>query len=130
MPCPCFKREPDEEYCLNGDVINEIYFVDFGFIPSCPCSDKVSNSSLCLNLVYADNDGFLRCGTSKRRIIVRNHQIPVEDYSDARKRVLEFYHGDLIKVNSCPECLYKTIVGIILKRLSEKTDSYLRRESY
>jgi len=118
MPCPCLKLENDEHFCLNGDEVNDIHFVDFGFLPTCPCSDKDTNKSLCLNMVYTDTDGFIRCGTSKRRILLRKFPISIEDYLNAVRCVMEFYSGDLIKVNKCPECLYKTIVNIFLKRLA------------
>jgi hypothetical protein len=120
MPCPCLKLENEEYFCLNGDKVNDIHFVDFGFLPTCPCSNKEINMSLCLNMVYADKDGLIRCGTSKRLITVRNLPIPIEDYLNAVKCVIEFYNGDLIKVNNCPECLYKTIVSIFRKRLVSK----------
>lgn len=119
MPCPCLKLENDERFCINGDEVHNIHFVDFGFLPTCPCSDKDANNSLCLNMVYRDSEGFIRCGTSKRRIILRKYPIPIEDYLNALKRVFEFFSGDLIKINNCPECLYKTINNIFIQRFEK-----------
>jgi len=120
MPCPCLKLEPDEQYCLNGDAVHDINFVDFGFIPCFESSDKASDASLCLNMVYADNDGFIRCGTSKEIIEVRNCRISIKDYLEAIENVKLLYQGDLVTDCVCPECLYKTIVGIYLKQLGHK----------
>jgi hypothetical protein len=112
MPCPCLKGENGgEKLCINGEEVNDIQFVDLGFIPTCMLTDKITKDSLCFNVVYADDEGFLRCGTNKRLIKIRNHQIHIVSYLDALKRVKELYNGDLVKVNSCPECLYKTIVS-------------------
>jgi hypothetical protein len=112
MPCPCLKRENGGEMlCINGEEVNDIQFVDLGFIPTYMFTDKMPNDSLCLNAVYSDDDGFIRCGTSKRLIKIRNHQIYLENYLDALKKVKELYNGNLVKVNSCPECLYNTIVS-------------------
>ncbi|MFX1521239.1 MAG: hypothetical protein ACFFCD_15100 [Promethearchaeota archaeon] len=114
MPCPCLKLEPGEQYCLNGGAIHDINFVDFGFIPSFESSDKASEASLCLNMVYADNDGYIRCGTSKNLIKVRTSLISIKDYLEAIENVKELYQGGLDTECVCPECLYKTIVGIYL----------------
>ncbi|MFX1520362.1 MAG: hypothetical protein ACFFCD_10625 [Promethearchaeota archaeon] len=112
MPCPCLKRENGgDTLCINGEEVNDIQFVDLGFIPTRMLTDKIPNDSLCLNVVDSDDDGFLRCGTSRRLIKIRNYQIRIESYLDALKKVKELYNGDLVKVNSCPECLYKTIVS-------------------
>ena len=112
MPCPCLKLENSREaLCINGEEVHDINFVDLGFIPTCMLTDKIPDNSLCLNIVYSDDEGFIRCGTSKRLIKVRNYHINIEDYLDALRSVKEFNNGDLVKVNSCPECLYKTIVS-------------------
>jgi hypothetical protein len=112
MPCPCLKHENAQEtLCISGEEVKDVQFVDLGFIPTCMFTDKTPKNSLCLNAVYSDEDGFIRCGTSKKRIKIRNYQISTEDYLDALTRLKELYNGDSIKVNSCPECLYKTIVS-------------------
>ena len=96
---------------INGEEVQDINFIDLGFIPTRMLSDEIPDNSLCLNTVYSDDAGFMRCGTSKRLIKIRNYHINMEDYLDALKSVKELYNGDLVKVNSCPECLYKTIIS-------------------
>ena len=123
MPCPCLKLEFDEQYCLNGDIIQDINYIDFGFIPCFKSSNKPTDASLCLNMVYADNDGLIRCGTSKQIIEVRNCRISIKDYLEAIENVKELYQGELETDCVCPECLYKTIVGIYLKQLGYKARS-------
>jgi len=123
MPCPCLKLETEEQYCLNGDAIQDINYVDFGFIPCLKSSDKASDSSLCLNMVYADTDGFIRCGTSNQIIELRNCRISIKDYLEAIENVKELYQENLETECVCPECLYKTIVGIYLKQLGYKACS-------
>jgi hypothetical protein len=123
MPCPCLKLESEEQYCLNGDVIQDINYVDFGFIPYFETSAKATDASLCLNMVYAEDDGLIRCGTSKRIIEVRKCRISIKDYLEAIENVKELYQGDLETECICPECLYKTIVGIYLKQLGYKARS-------
>jgi hypothetical protein len=112
MPCPCLKHEDSQEsLCINGEEVNNVQFVDLGFIPTYMLNDKNPNNELCLNTIYSDENGFIRCGTNKRLIKVRNYQISTEDYLDALTRVKELYNGDSYKINSCPECLYKAIVS-------------------
>ncbi len=123
MPCPCLKLESEEQYCINGDAVQDINYVDFGFIPCFESSDKASDASLCLNMVYADNDGFIRCGTSKKLIKVRYSLISIKDYLEAIKNVKDLFHGDLVTECVCPDCLYKTIVAIYLKQLRHKAHS-------
>ena len=120
MPCPCLKLEFEEQYCLNGDEIQDINYVDFGFIPCFKSSNKTTDASLCLNMVYADDDGLMRCGTSKQIIEVRNCRISIKDYLEAIENVKELYKEELETDCVCPECLYKTIVGIYLKQLGYK----------
>lgn len=125
MPCPCLKLENGREaLCINGEEVHDINFVDLGFIPTRMLTDKIPDNSLCLNTVYSDDEDLIRCGTSKRLIKIRNYHINMENYLDALKSVKELYNGDLVKVNSCPECLYKTIVskfGVQEKQDNEET---------
>ncbi len=123
MPCPCLKLESEEQYCINGTSIQDVNYVDFGFIPCFKSSDKASDASLCLNMVYADSDGFIRCGTSKKLIKVRNSHISIKDYLEAIDNVKNLYNGNLETECVCPECLYKTIIGIYLKQLGYKVQS-------
>jgi len=112
MPCPCLKLENGREaLCINGEEVHDIQFVDLGFIPNNMLTDRIPNNSLCLNTVYSDDESFIRCGTSKKLIKIRNYQIHTENYLDALESVKELYNGDLVKVNACPDCLYKTIVS-------------------
>ena len=121
MPCPCLKHEDAQEtLCISGEEVKDVQFVDLGFIPTCMFTDKTPKNALCLNSVYSDENGFIRCGTSKKLIKIRNNHISTEDYLDALTRVKELYNGDSIKVNSCPECLYKTIVSQL--ELQEKQE--------
>lgn len=123
MPCPCLKLEYEEQYCINGNSVQDINYVDFGFIPCFESSDKASDASLCLNMVYADSNGLIRCGTNKKLIKVRNSHISIKDYLAAIDNVKNLYSGNLETECVCPECLYKTIVGIYLKQLGYKTHS-------
>ena len=123
MPCPCLKHESDQEtLCINGEEVKDVQFVDLGFIPTCMFTDKVPDNSLCLNIVYSDENGFIRCGTSKRRIKVRNNHISTEDYLNALTQVKELYNGNSIKINSCPECLYKIIVSQLELQEEQRTE--------
>jgi len=74
-------------------------------------------------MVYADNNGLIRCGTSKQIIELRNCRISIKDYLEAIENVKELYQGDLETECVCPECLYKTIVRIYLKQLGYKVRS-------
>lgn len=123
MPCPCLKIESKEQYCINGASIQDINYVDFGFISCFESSDKASDASLCLNMVYADSDGFIRCGTSNALIKVRDSLISIKDYLEAIDNVKNLYSGNVTTECVCPECLYKTIVGIYLKQLGYKARS-------
>ncbi|MFX1466550.1 MAG: hypothetical protein ACFFA5_08775 [Promethearchaeota archaeon] len=123
MPCPCLKLEYEEQYCINGNSVQDINYVDFGFIPCFESSDKASDASLCLNMVYADSNGLIRCGTNKKLIKVRNSHISIKEYIAAIDNVKNLYSGNLETECVCPECLYKTIVGIYLKQLGYKTHS-------
>ena len=123
MPCPCLKLESEEQYCINGATVQDINYVDFGFIPCFNSSDKASDATLCLNMVYADSDGFIRCGTNKKLIKVRDSLISIKDYLEAIDDVKNLYSGNISTECVCPECLYKTIVGIYLKQWGYKAKS-------
>ena len=128
MPCPCLKIEyghesTQESLCISGEEVKDVQFVDLGFIPTCMFTDKTPKNALCLNSVYSDENGFIRCGTSKKLIKVRNCLISIKDYLEAIENVKELYQGDLVTECVCPECLYKTTVGIYLKQLRRKERS-------
>jgi hypothetical protein len=119
MPCPCLKRENRETICINGNEVRDIFYIDFDFTSHFGDFND-PDDTLCLNMVYADNDGLIRCKTSKKRIQVRMYHIPIQHYLDALQSVKDVHDEDLTQLPLCNECLYKIILKSHIKRLLEQ----------
>ncbi|MFX1466970.1 MAG: hypothetical protein ACFFA5_10905 [Promethearchaeota archaeon] len=120
MPCPCLKRENRETICINGDEVHDIFYIDLGSVLRFRDLNNDSDDTLCLNMIYVDNDGFIRCKTSKKRIKLRTYHISIQHYLDALQNVKDVHDEDLIQLPSCNECLYKIILKLHIKRLREQ----------